>query len=406
MFRRTPALAAATLLLALTACSGSEGTTAGTTGPQSAPVAATTDVPAPTEAPTTTSAPTTTTEAPTTTTIAAGLTYADAGPYPVGFMTLTLPGGNEVAVWYPAVAGTSGEVTYDVRNYTPEAVKALLTADIPATFTIAAGQDAAPDPGPFPVVIYSHGYSGINVGSSFLTSHLASWGNVVAAPQHPSRDLAAATTFQVEREPQKSADDVLATIELMRTMTNADLDTIVLVGHSAGGGTVLQAAEQSADVDAYVSMASGAFAADGETPVLPNKPSLFLGGKLDAVIEAGRTQAAFDAAPAPSRLWIIDSVGHNGFDDFCTFGNGAGIIGIAEASGLGSFIDSNPSFRALGEDGCKPPNIPVTEAWPIIRHAVTAFVREQSGVDAPAIGLGTDAATSYPVTVDITEKLG
>ena len=33
------------------------------------------------------------------------------------------------------------------------------------------------------------------------------------------------------------------------------------------------------------------------------------------------TATAFDAAPAPSRLWRIDGVGHNGFDDFCTFGN-------------------------------------------------------------------------------------
>jgi dienelactone hydrolase len=400
---RRPTVLAVLTLFAISACSGSDDTSSPSAAPPVATVAET--APA-TEAPTTTAAPTTTTEAPTTTTIAAGLTYAEAGPYPVGFMTMTLPAGNEVAVWYPAIEGTTGEVTYDVRDYTPDEVKALLTADIPATFTISAGQDAAPEPGPFPVVIYSHGYSGINVGSSFLTSHLASWGHVVAAPQHPARDLAAATTFQLDREPQKSTDDVLATIEALRSMTNADLETLVLVGHSAGGGTVLQAAEQSADVDAYVSMASGAFAADGETPVLPNKPSLFLGGKLDAVIEPGRTEAAHAAAPVPSRLWMIDKVGHNGFDDFCTFGNGAGIIGIAEASGLGSFIDSNPSFRALGEDGCKPPNIPVTEAWPIINHAVTAFVREQSGADAAPIGLGSDAAGSYSVAVDITENLG
>ena len=34
-------------------------------------------------------------------------------------------------------------------------------------------------------------------------------------------------------------------------------------------------------------------------------------------------------------LWKIDGVGHNGFDDFCTFGNGTGIIGVAQASALG-----------------------------------------------------------------------
>jgi dienelactone hydrolase len=405
MFRRTSALAALSVF-ALVACSSSDGGSAESAAPSSPTPESVAEQPVATEAPTTTRAPTTTTEAPTTTTIAPGITYAERGPHPVGFLTMTLPAGNQVALWYPAVKGTTGEVTYDVRDYTPDAIKALLTADIPATFTIEAGKDAAAEPGKFPVVIYSHGYSGINVGSSFLTTHLASWGYVVAAPQHPARDLAAATTFAVDRDPQKSTDDILATIELLRTQPNANLDTLVLIGHSAGGGTVLQAADQSPDVDAYVSLASGAFAPEGETPVLPNKPSLFIGGKLDMVIEAGRTEAAHALAPAPSRLWMIDKVGHNGFDDFCTLGNGAGIIGLAEASGLGSFIDSNPSFRALGEDGCKPPNIPVTEAWPIIAHAVTAFVREQSGADKVAIGLGPDAASSYAVAVGITEKLG
>ena len=49
--------------------------------------------------------------------------------------------------------------------------------------------DAEVADGAFPVVLFSHGFTGIRVQSSFLMSHLASWGMVVVAPEHPSRDL-------------------------------------------------------------------------------------------------------------------------------------------------------------------------------------------------------------------------
>ena len=39
-------------------------------------------------------------------------------------------------------------------------------------------------------------------------------------------------------------------------------------------------------IDGYVSMASGAFAAEGETVEMPAKPSFFLGGTVDAVVPA------------------------------------------------------------------------------------------------------------------------
>ena len=117
------------------------------------------------------------------------------------------------------------------------------------------------------------------------------------------------------------------------------------------------------------------------------------------------TTPTFHAAPAPSSLWVIDRAGHNAFDDFCTIGNGKGIIGIAEASGLGPFLDSMPQLRSLGADGCLPPDAPVEQVWPIIRHAVTAWIYEQAGLDPTAAGdLTPDVAGSYDVGVTITEK--
>ena len=76
-------------------------------------------------------------------------------------------------------------------------------------------------------------------------------------------------------------------------------------------------------------------------------------------------------------------------------------IGVAEASGLGSFLDAQPQFRALGEDGCIPPAVPVVETFPVVRHVVTAWLRQALGLDAVPVGLGPDVADAYPVAVEI-----
>jgi hypothetical protein len=138
---------------------------------------------------------------------------------------------------------------------------------------------------------------------------------------------------------------------------------------------------------------------------MPDIPSFFLAGSLDKIVEPETaTKPAFDAAPAPSLLWVIEGAGHNAFDDFCTLGGGKGIIGLAEASGLGPFLDAQPRFRALGEDGCLKPAVPVKTTFPIINHAVTAWLRALYGIDPVPVGLGPDVEGEYAVRVAITEK--
>ncbi|MFM7252747.1 MAG: hypothetical protein ACKO27_06745, partial [Ilumatobacteraceae bacterium] len=170
----------------------------------------------------------------------------------------------------------------------------------------------------------------------------------------------------------------------------------------AGGGTVLMAASD-VRIDGYVSMASGRF--DANEADMPDKPSFFMAGSIDAVVPPEeRTRPAYEAAPSPSALWVIDQVGHNGFDDFCTFGNGTGIIGVAEASGLGPVLDAQPQLRTLGEDGCIPPSVPVATSFPVITHGVTAWIRALFGVDAEPVGIGADVADAFAVPVEISEK--
>ena len=341
------------------------------------------------------------------------LAFSEPGPYPIGVTTLQLDSGPAVEVWYPAVAGTTGTDTYDLRDYVPEAVRNLLTGDVDATLTIDAGRDAEAADEQFPLVLFSHGSAGVRVQSTILTSHLASWGMVVASPEHNSRNLASSLGGVDEADRTDPVEDLANTIELMRQQNaegllagRVNLERIGAVGHSAGGGTVLAFAGDGA-VDGYVSLASGARPNDdGELPPLPDVPSFFMAGSTDEIVPADtRTRVAFEAAPTPSLLWIIEGVGHNGFDDFCTFGNGSGIVGVAEASGLGELLDGRPQLRALGTDGCIAPSVPVDDTFPIINHAVTSWLRSLFAIDDTPIGLGPEVSDAYvvPVVIEVRD---
>ncbi len=389
-------------------------TTPAATTPETTP-----DTTPATEAPTTSQAATTTTAD----LASQAMAYSEYGDYPVGVTTLQLARGPKVEVWYPAVPGTTGTETYDVRDFVGEAIRSLLVGDIPSTFSYPAGRDADVADGAFPVVMFSHGFTGMRVQSSFLTSNLASWGMIVVSVDHPSRTMenVLGGTAAAAAQGGSSVDDLLQGLDLItaegadaasRFNGHVDAERVAAVGHSAGGGTVLAAASDPR-IDGYVSLASGVFRGgpvpEGSTtttaPPLPDKPSFFMGGSVDGVVPfATVTQPAFDAAPSPSLLWEIDGAGHNAFDDFCTFGNGTGIIGIAEASGLGGFLDANPQTRTLGEDGCVPPAIDVNTTFPIINHAVTAWVRNLFGIDTESVGLGEDVAGEYSTPVTITSK--
>jgi dienelactone hydrolase len=342
----------------------------------------------------------------------AATAYAEAGPHPVGVTTLALPSGPAVEVWYPAVEGTQGTETYDARDFVPPAIQSILTGDAPATYTYDAGRDAEAAEGTFPVVLFSHGFAGFRLQTTYLTSHLASQGMVVVAPDHPSRDLFHVLSGQASPDPVASVDDLLGALDLVVAESEEpgnllegriDAARVAALGHSAGGGTALGAALDER-VEGYVSLAGGA-PEDGADQ--PARPSFFVAGAVDEIVPADeRTRPAFESAPPPARYWQIEAVGHNGFTDFCTFGNGTGIIGVAEASGLGGLLDAQPRLRALGEDGCVPPAAPVEQAFPIVRHGVTAWLRWLFEEDPEPIGLDADVdgAFDLAVTNEATEE--
>lgn len=103
--------------------------------------------------------------------------HAERGPHPVGVTLLELqdpanPGRClPTDVWYPAEPeGFDGFVEADHPIGAPHAARAGAT---PARLDAAC-----------PAVVFSHGNSGFRRQSTFLTTHLASWGFLVVAPDH------------------------------------------------------------------------------------------------------------------------------------------------------------------------------------------------------------------------------
>src|SRR5262249_20926156 len=144
-------------------------------------------------------------------------------PHAVGFTKLKLADGREVVVWYPAakesVAGHATE-SIDVASMLSPALQAQVPASKRPLYTVEAydGAPAEAVDGGYPLVVFSHGFAGFPEQSVSLVRHLASWGFVVAAPDHVSRSLDGLLGTAAQGVPKASDTAVLqATTELMLT---------------------------------------------------------------------------------------------------------------------------------------------------------------------------------------------
>ena len=131
-------------------------------------------------------ADTTTTAAPD----AAELEYVERGPNEVGVHTIALDDGRRVVIWYPAddSAADQPKESFDIASLLSPELQSKLTPEQRPLYEIDAHPGAEPSTeGPFPVVLYSHGYAGFPELSASLMTHLVSWGFVVVSPNHVER---------------------------------------------------------------------------------------------------------------------------------------------------------------------------------------------------------------------------
>ena len=341
-------------------------------------------------------------------------TFTVPGPFGVGETTLMLPtDGAPVEVWYPAtkesVAGKP-EATYDIADWLPPGLKKLIPAGYSVSYPSGGVTGVPVAPGRYPLVVFSHGYAGFRDQSTFLTARLASWGFVVAAPDHYSRDLtevlggptaATAKTTDVQ--------DLKATIALMKDKSGSeaspfshhvDLGRIGAVGHSAGGAAVEALAATDPQVTTFVGLAGatvGAFGAttSGPDSMVPHQPGLLMSGTSDKVVSDTSMISAYARLHSPKRLILVRNAGHLVFADLCEVGSSqGGLLSIAAVL----HVPVPASLVPLASDGCSPPDVAPPLAWPAIRQAVTAQLRHAFGFDSSSAGL-TGLAAAYPRVV-------
>ena len=329
------------------------------------------------------------------------------GPYGVGETTLTLPTDHApVEVWYPATAADVAgqpEATYDVSEWLPPALKKLLPAGFSVTYPSGGVRGVAVAPGRFPLVVFSHGYAGFRDQSTFLTARLASWGFVVAAPDHDSRDLTevlGGVAATGETEKTTDVQDLEATIALMRfkdtqpansSVFHGHIDTALVgaVGHSAGGGAVEALAAADKHVTTFIGLAGATVGSFGQTrhgaaSIVPRQPGMLMVGTFDHVVDEPGIVNAYNRMHAPKRLVLVANAGHLVFADICEVGSGQGGL-LAIANEL--HVPVPASLVPLATDGCQPPDVQPPTAWPLVWQAVTAQLRHVFGFDHSTAGL-------------------
>jgi fermentation-respiration switch protein FrsA (DUF1100 family) len=328
--------------------------------------------------------------------------YRDAGPYVAGVTTLDL-GDRQVEVWYPVDPGDHGDAPQDayfIRDWLPDFIDALLPADVNPPLVTDAYRDVPASPkGPFPLVLFAHGFAAFRNQSTFLTAHLATWGFVVAAPDYLERGLGA----QLGQPPQTTYGDVelgRATVDLLKAEGAraggllegvVSAERIAITGHSAGGGSSIRFGGEP-DVVTYIPLSAGV-RGGGEEIALPDKPSLWLTGDADGVVPLDGVEATYARALPPKRIVVIENAGHLAPSDLCAIGaSGGGIVAIAIEAGL----PVPPQLQRLGTDGCQPEALDPEDGWPVVEHFVTAQLRWAFGIDPEPVGLSADAARGLP----------
>jgi predicted dienelactone hydrolase len=348
---------------------------------------------------------------PTTADLAEATAYVAKGPYSVGTTTLDLDG-RKIEVWYPAddIPAGAQQVVFEIRDLLPENLKSVVPDDLNPKYPTDAYRDiAASQKGPFPLVLFAHGFSAYPTEYQYLLTHLASWGMVVAGPDFNERGLLAAlsgsTTTTDETAVMLATRDLLQSENdkagsLLESKVNAtDVGTI---GHSAGVSSAVGAAAEDSSIKTFIAMSGGRAPGSANTSgttipdlPIPPQPGMVVTGGKDQVAAYDRVQAFFEALNPPKRLVVVDDAGHNAFNDLCLIGRDKGGL-LAIASQVG--INPPEQLARLFNDGCTPDYLPAEDAWPATRHFVTAQLRYYLGLDPEPVGLGEGNAVVFAPT--------
>jgi dienelactone hydrolase len=325
-------------------------------------------------------------------------TFGRRGPFAVGITTLDLADGRRVELFYPAdedeVDGAP-KVTYDVTSGMSEALASRMPQFVKLPKEVNAHRDlAVSDVGPFPVVLFSHGYAGWRTLYATLLSDLASWGFVVASPDMPDHRLEDLLNSQIK--PWDAAADVpmlQATLDRVidegmsdgRLAKAVDGGKVAVVGHSVGGG------------DAYRMLAGDDRVSGGVSwnYTLPEdaggKPFMIIGGETDPTTP--NIDEDFTELTGPARLVVVSDGGSGSPTDICEgIDTTNGLLGRANLLGFQLPAEIDEAVRS----GCSAGDVSPRTAQTIILHFTVAHLRDALVIGTPGVGLGPDVVGDLP----------
>ena len=325
------------------------------------------------------------------TTSSGGPKFASTGPYAVGVTTLDLGSAGKLGerlatVFYPADASKAAAhptYSYKLSAPLPEALTAIVPAKFNATVTVDAHVDApGSGAGPFPIVLFSHGFGASRLYYAHILTGIASWGFVVVSADYLERGLLAqATNSKIPDSPALDLRTMFSSLTATESASAlrssplyhvADAKKIAAVGHSAGGQTAFDALN-----DHRVTMAVG-WAPVGPSGPYSHKPVTIIGEQEDIALTPATLTGEYHKFPGPTTLIEVSGEGHNTYTDICTSiraGNG-GLVGFAISLHLIS-----TELAKLAVNGCTTKNLPPTRFWPIVQDYTVAALRNGLGID-------------------------
>ena len=268
------------------------------------------------------------------------------GHLPVGVRTTTLRDPERdrsipLEIWYPAATQHQGQ---DLDPTTRDRFKLLAFA--PETSQDAV-RDASGAPGDYPLVLFSHGWSGHRRQTTHLCTHLASHGYLVGSVDHlgntvtdliqillaarsgepvpDGNELASRSIHDRPRDISFALDALLGEEELPESV-RVNPEQIGMTGHSFGGWTTLMVAGSDGRIRAALPLAP----AGGHSPMAEEEnllrdtleldwphpvPTLYLAAEHDTLCPLDGIRELRDRTREPSRLISLGSADHMHFSD-------------------------------------------------------------------------------------------
>ncbi|HBZ69923.1 MAG TPA: hypothetical protein DEP35_09380 [Deltaproteobacteria bacterium] len=247
----------------------------------------------------------------------------------------TLP----LEIWYPASGLGQGHDTSDPTRDRYRVFPAF--PPVPQD----AVRDAEPAAGSFPLVLFSHGFGGHRRQSTFLCTHLASHGYVVAAPDHVGNTVLDTMQTMMELQAGKPMPEPESFVQEFIAARPADISFVLdgilegrarglsdqidasrvgMTGHSFGGWTTLMAVARDSRIRAALPLApAGGRAAVSPDPLRGTAdfawgrrvPTLYLVAERDTLLPLDGMHELVDQTPHPRRLAVLKNADHMHFCD-------------------------------------------------------------------------------------------